>query len=163
MPKGRSREARGGPGKGETMSDSKQKNEKTLFQCVWCSAQFLLDFIPPEEWTVQRYAEMGHFKFTCENCGAFIYPADLSRGETPDEDTFYMFAGCVNAYDCHMHHQYDPSCEKPLLKPKCLHALYMELANIHYRLDEMEKRSSGKQALGQGFMDGGRKPGTKLN
>jgi hypothetical protein len=74
-----------------------------------------------------------------------------------------MFSGCVNAYDCHLHDQYDPSCEKPQLKPKCLHALYLELENVNYRLDDIEKRLAGKETVKPGRMDGGRKPGTKLN
>ncbi len=96
-------------------------DKKTLFKCIYCNSCFLLDFEPPEKWMVRRYAIKSRFKFVCEKCGAFIYPEELCEDRAPDEDIFYMFSKCINAFRCSLHDQYDPSCEAGLLMPKCFY------------------------------------------
>lgn len=125
---------------------SGKQTGKTLFECAYCHSHFLPDFVPPEKWIVRRYTVKSHFKFTCSNCGAFIYPvALLSGGKAPNEDIFFMFAGCVNAFRCYLHDQYSPSCEAPMLTPKCLFVIHGEIADANLRLEELEKRLPGKR------------------
>lgn len=144
------------------MSGMQKQAEKTSFKCVNCHSFFLLDFSPPEKWTVSRYAAKSRFKFICENCGAFIYPAELCGDGTPDEDLFYMFAGCINAYNCYLHDQYDPSCENPEFKPKCLFALYKASEIVNSRLEALEKRFPHKPPK-KPRNTGGKRLGIKLN
>ena len=124
----------------------KQKKEvKTVFKCVHCKSDFVLDYTPPEVWTVRRYADKGNFVFTCANCGAFIYPVDLCGNRSPDEDVFFMFSNCVNAWQCYLHDRYSPQCEKQVLTPNCLSGIYTGLKDLDARLGELEKRLLEKQ------------------
>lgn len=143
--------------------DANTNEGKTLFECIYCRSLFSLDFKPPKKWKVSRYAVKDHFKYLCTKCGAFIYPCGLiAAGRSPDEQIFLMFSHCINAYQCYLHDQYSPDCEKEVLRPNCLLVIRRELEGISDRLVKLEKRLLDKQP-GQSSHPRGKKSDKGLN
>ena len=141
----------------------RKPSEQILFECIYCRSQFAIDYVPPEKWTVFRHVGKDHFKYICTDCGAFIYPVSLvAPGDYPDADIFFMFAGCINAWECYLWDQYDPQCESLTLRPKCLRALHLEIDALAVHLETIEKHVC-PQPSGQQSKKGGKKPGKELS
>ena len=82
----------------------------------------------PKEWVVRRNKDLFQ---QCPNCGRFMVPEELVKpGEPLDRQIFFMFAGCINAYECELFDQYGPSCEQGKVMTKCFHAIH-EKQELH--------------------------------
>lgn len=113
------------------------------FVCLYCRHDEAFAEQEPPQWVLQRYAEMGQYRYKCPKCGAAMAPESfLSRQGhiVVDPDVMICFSDCINAGQCLLYDQYGPDCERPGFKTKCLHALYKEIEVVSSRLRALEQR-----------------------
>jgi len=98
----------------------------------------------PNTWAVHRNPDLFE---QCPNCGQFMVPVDLiPPSRELDKQISFMFAGCVNAYECDGFDQYNADCEKGNVMTKCFHVIHQtqnshqeELAECKDQLEHLTK------------------------
>jgi len=109
------------------MSDS---NHGMTYVCPHCGHRMKTPIPEPDHWPAKWKAIDPLYRRLCERCNRFAVPLPywLAIGQRAWSAT--IFSSCPNASDCWQHDQYDATCEKGLMQPKCLVAVHGTLATI---------------------------------
>lgn len=109
-----------------------------------CNTLKKVDLNKPAKWNVHRNQNLFQ---QCQNCGEFMVPTELiPPNRQLDRQIFFMFAGCINAYECNGFDQYNADCEKGNVMTKCFHVIHQnqnthqeELAECKGQLEHLTK------------------------
>ncbi len=104
--------------------------------CSGCTHLFETDLAQPEQWPLLRDKRQHR---RCPRCGSFAVPEQLWRQHSGfDEALFFMFAGCENAYACHIEELLDARCEEGQAMSKCFHLIRLQNEALQGQVARLE-------------------------
>jgi hypothetical protein len=110
------------------MNEMRDTNHGMTYVCPHCEHRMKTPLPQPEKWPAKWKELDPIYRRLCECCNRFAVPLPywLACGQRAWSAT--IFSNCPNAPDCWLHNQYDATCEKGLMQPKCLVAVHQTLA-----------------------------------